>query len=180
MSDRSPSTDEVLALRKLGRTVDERFAEWAISLLMEGQDTPALRVLAGESPPSSPSEMEALADRAFAELGIVQHPGIEAAARSLAAFRARQVLAGQLARDVALQELAELYMETDDRALQDFYLLHHARDDLQQGEVQWYWPAGRAAAEDVRPAVAILAGPRKGVRTVRRVAGPSRRMLRTW
>ncbi len=146
-----PPSEEVLALRKLGRPVNERFVEWAISMLMGGQDTPGLRVLAGESSPFNQFEMGALVDRVFAELGLTQPSTINAAAGSLATVRAKQVLAGDVSRQVALKELAELHVELDNlMVLHDFYLLHYALEDLQMDDMQWYWPgADRHNIEDV-------------------------------
>jgi hypothetical protein len=65
-----PSTKEILAYRTPNRVVDERWVDWAVSMLEQGYDTPHLRVLAGESPPFNQFEMVALADRAFEELGL--------------------------------------------------------------------------------------------------------------
>ena len=135
------STAEVVALRSLRRSIDQPFVDWAIGMLTDGRDTPSLRVLAGESPPFNQFEIEALVDRVFEELGLALHSTPAEAARALATVRIKQATAGEDSRSNVLAELAQLHIELDySPDLQDFYLLHFARSDLQEDDVQWYWP----------------------------------------
>lgn len=138
-----PSTAEVLALRKLGRSIDARWVDWAVRKLLEGRDTPCLRVLAGEVGPFNQFEMAALVDRTFEELGLQQYPSRKEAAVAYASVLAGRILSGVLPADVALAELAQLCIELDYlKDVRDFYLLHFAREDLQATGMQYYWPEG--------------------------------------
>jgi hypothetical protein len=134
------SNEEIVALRKTGLAADQRFVDWAIDALVQGQDSPGLRVLAGEAAPFSHFEMQALVDRSFRELGMTASPSIEDALKTLAKRLARLVLAGEADRGTALQDLRRYYLEFEVSVLQDFYLLSHALEDLQSERHQWYWP----------------------------------------
>lgn len=135
-----PTTAEVVALRSLGRTIDEVFVAWAVGMLEVGRDSPSLRVLAGESAPFHPFEMEALVDRVFHELEIAPHGDRAQAARALAKERIRAGAGGHLPRAEVLRELARLHLDFGLEDLHDFFLLHHAHGDLRASDVQWYWP----------------------------------------
>jgi hypothetical protein len=67
-----PRTVELLALRALEMATSTAIAEWGMSALEAGFDSPALRRLAGLAigPPPSQGEVEPLFDAALAELGI--------------------------------------------------------------------------------------------------------------
>jgi hypothetical protein len=143
LPDDAPATEEIVALRGLGQTPDERWVAWAVRMLEEGRDSRSLRILAGETGPFSSFELLPLVDRAFDELGIAQHPDATAAGIALARVRARQMLDRRLSQEDGLAELARLHEELDARCpLDDFYLLYHALDDLRYGESQCYWPEG--------------------------------------
>jgi len=143
MQTQALSTAEVLALRTLGRSVDEKWVEWAVCTLVEGYDSPSLRILAGESRPFNQFEMAALVDRIFEELGLRQFGSQAEAAVVYASVRARHLLDGVVPVDVALAEISQMCTDLDYlSAIYDFYLLRFAREDLQTDEVQWYWPDG--------------------------------------
>jgi hypothetical protein len=60
----------------------------------------------------------------------------------VATIRATQVLDGALPSDVALADLAALYIELNHLwDIQDFYLLRCAQQDLKGYLHQWYWPS---------------------------------------
>lgn len=140
MLTHTPGTVELLAMRKLGKSVDERWVAWAVSMLVEGQDTPALRILAGEAPPFNQFEMADLVDRVFRELGLEAFDSPHSAAVGYASVLARGVLDGKISVQFAVFELSEVYVELDFLDdLQDFYRLRHARDDLQESDIQYYW-----------------------------------------
>lgn len=135
------STAEIVALHGLGRSIDARFVKWAGQMLVEGHDTPSLRVLALESAPFNYFEMAGLVDRVFEELELQPHPTQEEAARALAVVRVQQALAGERTRNEVLEELDELYLELGHPwDLKDFSHLHCARVDLETEEMQRYWP----------------------------------------
>jgi len=144
MQANAPSSTELLALRKLKRSVDARWVDWAVSMLVEGRDTPSLRILAGESGPFNQFEMAALVDRTFEELGLRPFESPAEAAVAYASAKAQQLLDGITPADVVLREIAQLCIELDYlKDIYDFYLLRFAREDLQDSDVQHYWPGGR-------------------------------------
>lgn len=95
--ERAPTTEEVLARRVLGEQArdDESFVSWAAARLEAGDDTPALRVLAGERAPFDDQAVEALFDRAIAELGLELPATRGDADERLEAAVIRRVLAGE-------------------------------------------------------------------------------------
>ena len=140
MQSNIPTTAEILAIRKLGRSVDSRWAEWAISMLENGCNAPSLRILAGETALFNKFEMEELVDRTLDELGLTQHQSHVEAARAYTSVLVQQLLDGRASIDAVLSELTHLCIELG--RLQDiyeFYLLHYARKDLQHYETQHYW-----------------------------------------
>ena len=130
----------MLALRKLWQSVDARWVEWAVSMLMEGHDTPSLRVLAGEARPFNQLEITDLVDRTFEEPGLRQFASPAEAVAS-ASVLAQQPLDGTGPVAAALCEIAQVCIQLDDfQDIYDIYLLHHARTDLQANGWQHYWP----------------------------------------
>ena len=135
------STAEILALRALGASVDQRFVDWAVAQLEAGRDSPHLPVLAGEIAPFNYFEMSQLLDTVLRELGLELPRDDDSALRSYARERVLAAVAGSVSVSTVLSELAQLCIEFDyPRPLYDFYLLHWAKSDLQEQEVQWYWP----------------------------------------
>jgi hypothetical protein len=134
-----PTLKQLLAERALARTPTDAWVEWAVDQLMRGQETPHLRILAGERAPFNAFEVWALLDTVFRELD-VQPPGPEEAVRAYAAELAsslvqsegRDVAALRLLRDLAIERQYPDY-------LHDFYLLAFAEQDLTSGGVQFYW-----------------------------------------
>ena len=62
------STAEILAMRFLGESVDQRFVDWAAAQLAQGLDSPHLRILAGAPPPFDDHELSEVLDRILDEL----------------------------------------------------------------------------------------------------------------
>lgn len=134
-----PTTAEILALRKLNRTPDRRWAEWAIELLIAGHDSPTLRVLAGEAGPFQPFEVWAMTDRVIEELNLVPFADDLQAAIALTTEQTRRMLDGRATLEQGLSTLYHLCIELDmSSELMDFYLLHEALEDLQHYGEQYY------------------------------------------
>lgn len=133
------STRAVQAARVLNFTPDQRWVDWAERMLVEGTDTPGLRIMAGLLPPFSSFEVTQLLDRVLDELGVSAMSGDEA----LAAY-AHDLVSGLLddpqSTDKVLQELSQLCIAADYASmLMPFYLLCHARLDWAVYEYQHYW-----------------------------------------
>lgn len=135
-----PTTREILAYRRLGRTVDQRWIDWAIELLVRGHDTPTLRVMASERPPFHAFELWAITDKVVSELGLRPFSDKAAAARALTGVRVSQMLRREVSHADGLAELHQLHIEHDLTELSDFSMLRYALDDLQHGDFSYYWP----------------------------------------
>jgi hypothetical protein len=133
------STKEILALRVLNKTVDKRFVDWAISLLEKGCDTPHLRMLAGEIAPFNQFEMLELVDKVFKELNL-SWSNQEMVIKDYVAELLKDMLNGNRSSSSVLDRLKRIYIELEDRFLQDFYFLWFAQEDLQVKDHQYYWP----------------------------------------
>ena len=132
------TTNMLLAMRSLQRSLGTLAAEWATTQLSEGKDTPHLRQLAGVSGTENPFELEELFDRAVRELGIAVPERNEALAL-YARELAQQYLDGTITRDYLLRFLSDLCVETDySRELYPFYLLRWTLEDLEDQGSSFY------------------------------------------
>lgn len=113
--------------------------DWALDALCAGEDSPSLRILAGLTPPLDSLEVRKYATQALKELGINISTGNDAIA-SCARVLIEEILIAPDCMEDRLSILREVYICEDYRKdLNDFYLLYWAFDDLQVGEVQYYW-----------------------------------------
>ena len=154
-----PSTAELVALRSLNRSVDSRWVDWAVFLLMEGQDTPHLRILAGEVPPFNQFEMRKLVDNLFRELGLVTFSEERDAARSYAKELVKKLLEPEAEIECIMRELMHLFIEFfgfEQNGIYDFWLLAQAREDLMEYGVQYYWQG--AALDNIDEIICESAG----------------------
>ena len=137
----APTTDEILALRRLGRPADERWVEWAVELLVQGHDSPTLPILAGESSPFDTLEMQQLVDRVVEELGLTPFEDDRDAGISLATTIVRQILDQDVSRELGLGQLRALSIVLDlFDELSDFERAYDALQELHECGEQWYWP----------------------------------------
>jgi hypothetical protein len=135
-----PSTREILALRALGRPIDERWVDWAVSMLQAGHDTPHLAILAGEMPPFNYFETVPIVDKALEELGY-DWSDKKSAIKGYIAELLERMLQHEMTSDDALHLLRDLCIELHYAPfLMDFYRLYYAQRDLRTSEIQWYWP----------------------------------------
>ena len=132
------TTQEILTYRRLNRFVDARWIEWATDMLVQGRDSPTLRIMAGEMPPFDTYEMWAMADRVFEELNMTPFASKLDAAIALTTVRARQMLNHQVSYRNGLCEIRQLYYDSGDPdELWGFYGLYYALEDLED-ESQWH------------------------------------------
>ncbi len=137
----APTTQEILAFRKLERSADARWIAWSIEMLAQGFDSPTLRIMAGETEPCHVFELWAMTDKVIAELGLTPFDDKHKAAIAVAVVRARQMLEGAISHRTGLAELSRLSHEVKyPDELTDFRMLHFAFEDLLDSESQWYWP----------------------------------------
>ncbi len=64
------STRAIQGTRALNYAPDQRWIDWAERLLVEGTDTPSLRIMAGLLPPFNSFEVAQLLDRVLDDLGV--------------------------------------------------------------------------------------------------------------
>jgi hypothetical protein len=140
------STNAIRAYRALKRPPDERWVQWATSLLVAGTDTPSLRIVAGLIPPFDDIEVTRRVDAALTELLAGRLADPADAVESYTGELLRALVAGKAELGSVLREVAEIGVERDyQRSLMPFYLLHHACEDLRARGVQHYWDGATPA-----------------------------------
>ena len=137
-------------MRALQRSCGRECVDWAVGLLEHGYDSRSLRILAVQDEPFNHFELAALRDRVLSELSLPELDNADPVTSYV-----REVLAGVLSDRKQLgsvfREVSELAIQLGyPSELQPFYLLRFAWEDLQEQEMQWYWPgADRGNIEDI-------------------------------
>jgi hypothetical protein len=140
----------ILAMRALQRSCGGESVEWALSLLDRGLDSRSLRILAGMTSPLNHFELSDLRDRVLDELSppeLNEADPVTSYVREIVgeALGNSRTL-GEVFREVSELSIALGYPSE----LRSFYLLRFAWEDLQNGDVQWYWPgATRENIDDI-------------------------------
>ena len=89
------STRKILARRYMGLAYDQEYVTWAVGMLVEGYDTPILRILAGLSFPFASFEIDVYFSKTLVELGITI-PDRETCLRTYALDVARGIVNGDI------------------------------------------------------------------------------------
>jgi hypothetical protein len=131
-------TGFVLGLRSSQECVD-----WAVNAIVDGFDSPSLRILAACQPPFDWIEIERLWRKSFSELDIKPIADGDKIPQFIAAVIRRTLGQNALQRQ-ALRDFCVLYLERFDNCLKDFYLLHNELEDLDIGEGRWFWQRANA------------------------------------
>jgi hypothetical protein len=139
----SVSTAHLLADKALQETAGQQCVDWAIGMLEQGYESEHLIRLAGMLPLYNHFEVSSLRDRALEELQIRQSNN-DSILRQYAAELLSEGLNGGRELNLAIKEVKDLYIRNgfDPGDLKDFYLLYFAYTDLQDSDMQWYWPSG--------------------------------------
>jgi hypothetical protein len=140
-----PTLKRLVAERALKQPPSDLWVQWAVAQLSAGQDTPHLRILAGERAPFYYPEMSALLDKVLEELG-QPLPSRDTAIREYASELAT-LLVGSKGRDLEpLRQLRDLCIACEHSlTLNDFYLLAFAAEDLARHGDQHYWEGATSA-----------------------------------
>ncbi|MBK8476335.1 MAG: hypothetical protein IPL39_08435 [Opitutaceae bacterium] len=134
-----PHIHEVHAGMALGLVSADGVVGWAGNVLSQDCDTKSLRILAGLEPPLDHNEVQQLFALVFKEQGIQTRPSDQHVALYTTSLL-EEMRQGKLARKETLRRLADLHLARHyDDQLRDFYLLYHAKWDLESEPVQWYW-----------------------------------------
>ncbi len=137
----TPSTARILVDRALNCTCGQECVDWATAMLAGGASGTALATLAGMIPPFNHFELADLRDRALRELGIAELDK-PTAAHLYAAECLRAGLDGHTDLVKSFRIVADLCVALNyDRDLNDFYLLHHAHNDLKDATFSFHWYA---------------------------------------
>src|SRR5438105_4060299 len=134
------NTPEILYRKVINEGVDDVWVQWAIDMLEAGYDTEHLRILAGETKPFNQWYLQPLTDKVFSELGmdITDVTGIK---HTYFCLLIGEALHGTKSYNNVLCKLYNIYCQQDlEETLFDFYLLYFTMKDLQDEEVQYYWP----------------------------------------
>lgn len=131
-----PITGLMLGELWLESPFSDTWVRWAMDMAMAGADNLHIYELAGVAKPYNGSEIYPLVRTVLLELEFV--------------LPDEQGIIGLYISDVihhpelyisVLRNLADRCMSLDyDRGLYTFYLLYHAKADLVEQPVQWYWP----------------------------------------
>jgi hypothetical protein len=143
-----PSAVAISAWRALDRSPTREWVAWAVRELVAGRDTPNLRIVAGLSEPFDYFETIRYVDRALEELGVtrVDKP---AAIAAYTEELLRLMIAQQQSIPDTLRQLTDLCIECDyPEFLFTFYKLFFAKQDLENGEHQFYWDGADASNID--------------------------------
>jgi len=142
------STAEMVLRHILRREPCKEWVDWAVAMLEAGRESPSLLILAGESAPFQPFEMNELLGSALDELSI-PHGDRDAAIQGYAAYLLGELIEGRRDSHTALKPLQKLCIELDEHdLLGDFYDLCYAWEDLQDKTIQMYWPDSTQASID--------------------------------
>lgn len=131
------STYEILALKVLNRDIDKTWTDWATAMLRQGFDTENLVILAGESPPYNQFELQRLTNKVLDELGL-KYSDKDQVLKNYAIHLIDEVFKNNLDAYSVLKILKDICIETNHDYYYKFYELFWAKDDLIDGEVQFY------------------------------------------
>ena len=133
------STAEILAFKVLNRDIDKIWVDWAVDMLAAGFDTDNLRILAGETEPINQFYAQDLAEKILLELNL-NYSEKEQVIKNYALFLIEKSLNKNINNLKPLEVLKDICAELDYADyLYDFYLLYHAKDELLDMGIQWYW-----------------------------------------
>ena len=133
-------TFEILAFKALNRDIDGRvLVDWAIDMLVAGYNTEYLTILAGETEPFNPFQMEKLTDNVLSELRL-DYSDVEQTIKNYAYYLIDISINSELDSFKVLNILKDICLELEyEEFLMEFYMLYHAKDDLIYSENQHYW-----------------------------------------
>lgn len=134
-----PSTYQILAWKFFDRSVDQRWADWAVEMMLAGFETESLPMLALLEKPYNQFELKELTDRILDELGLSnQDKGLVMC--NYASYLINLGIKEERDISSVLNSLKDMYLALDgDATFLNFYLLAYAKEDLNFSEVQYYW-----------------------------------------
>ena len=142
------STYKILKEKACNADIDESWVDWAIEMMEAGFEIDSLYQLAGISKPFNQFELQDLTNEVLEDLKL-SYSDKEKTIRNYAYFIIKSNIENASKYYEVLKEFRDIYYEFDmDSEYQDFALLFWAKDDLINGEVQWYWDGADRANID--------------------------------
>jgi len=133
------STYEILLWKFLNKSVDEKWSNWALEMMMVGFDTEYLVQLAGIDKPYNYFELSDLTDKVFKELKL-DYTNRDKVVNNYVTYLCKEVLNSNRGLLKTLREIKDLCIALDyDNKIYGFYSLYFAKEDLNYSSVQWYW-----------------------------------------
>lgn len=128
------STSELFGLQVSKDVRSANYVDWAVGMLVEGFDSPSLRVLAGLDENGNVFETEETFGKVVRELGI-QEPNTQGKFRGYACYQASRILDGTISPENGVQALYKVWrMSGCKKEYIDWVRLDDALDWMQQGD----------------------------------------------
>ncbi|MEP1306394.1 MAG: hypothetical protein ABJK11_08960 [Balneola sp.] len=133
------STYEILALRCMDESIDERHSNWAVEMLKAGFETDHLASLVLLEKPIDQFEIKHLVDVILKELDLDYKDNTKVL-YEYSSYFIKKYLNKEIPSFKLLHEIKKLYLFLDyDYNLSPFYLLYHAKIDLDSNGYQHYY-----------------------------------------
>jgi hypothetical protein len=133
------STYEILALRCMDASIDERHSNWAAEMLKAGFETDHLASLVLLERPINQFEIKHLFDVILDELKL-DYSKCHKIIYEYTSYLIQQFLLKRNSAEKLLRQIQRLYLFLDyDYELSPFYLLYHAKIDLDSNGYQHYY-----------------------------------------
>jgi hypothetical protein len=134
------STAQVLAFKVLNRPITIEWIDWALEMMMAGFDTEHLAMLAGEREPFDEFHMQDLTDKVLRELQL-DFTDKDMTINHYVSYLIDKALSEELDTLKVLRIFKNLAEEIGNNiALNEFYQLYYAKQDLMADDYQYYWP----------------------------------------
>ena len=142
------STYEILAWKHLNQSVDEKWSNWAVEMMMAGFETEHLVELAGIEKPYNQFELHELTEKVFSELNL-DYKNQDKVVTNYVTYLAKGVINGKKDLLKTLRDIKDLCIALNyESKIYDFYFLYFAKEDLNYATVQWYWQGADRANID--------------------------------
>jgi hypothetical protein len=139
-----PSTATIFGRRAMNRVSAADYVAWATGMLVDGHDSPTLRVLAGLDERGSVFETEEYFSRALRELQIPE-PDEAGKMRAYAYDLARQILGGTLAAEEGVRALYQICLASGyARPFMVWLYLDDALDSIKAGDYPYTYESATA------------------------------------
>jgi hypothetical protein len=132
------STYKILKEKACNADIDESWADWAIEMMEAGYESESLYELAGISKPYNQFVLQDLTDRVLKDLQLDYSDKSKTLRRYAYYIFSSNIDKPERYSEV-LKELVDFYYNHSDKEYNHFAILYWAKNDLEYGEMQWYW-----------------------------------------